>query len=115
VLHSTQIGRMGLVLGEIPAGQGHTSHEGVRMRDRFFVIWGGKSQNRNSKAVKPPLALNSEPDTEILKRSPCLYCELFVNGTICPYVQECSKIDAYQRVAAVHCTLCKSQDVRSMT
>ena len=85
------------------------------MRDRFFLIWGGQSQGRNSKVIKPPVGRGSEPDTDLLKKSPCLQCELFARGTVCPYVQECSKIAEYQRVAAAHCTLFKSQDIRSMT
>jgi len=85
------------------------------MRDRFFLIWGGQSQERNLKVARPPLVQGSEPDTDILKGSPCLHCELFARGTVCHHVQECSKIDAYQRVAAAHCTLFKSQDIRSMT
>jgi len=85
------------------------------MKDRFFVIWGGQSRKRNAEVVRPQVVRKREPDTDLLKRSPCLHCELFVHGTICSYVQECSKIDEYQRVAAAHCTLFKSQDIRSMT
>lgn len=85
------------------------------MRDRFFLIWGGQRQERNLKVVRPPLVQGREADTDILKKSPCLHCELFARGTVCPHVQDCSKIDAYQRVAAAHCTLFKSQDIRSMT
>jgi hypothetical protein len=55
-----------------------------------------------------------DPNTEILKESPCLQCELFSSGVACPYVKDCGKIDEFQRVAAVHCTLYKSLDIRSM-
>lgn len=85
------------------------------MRDRFFLIWGGRGQDRNVKGGRSPLTQRSDPDTGILKRSPCLHCDLFIRGAVCPHVQECSKIDAYQRVASAHCTLFKSQDIRSMT
>ena len=85
------------------------------MKNRFFVIWGGRNQKRNSKVVGPSVAPGNELDTEILKKSPCLHCELFVSGNVCPYANGCSKIDEFQRVASAHCTLHKSQDIRSLT
>jgi hypothetical protein len=85
------------------------------MRDRFFLIRGGQDRERNLGVSGPALIQGSEPDTDILKRSPCLHCELFTRGRICPHVDDCGKIEAYQRVAAAHCTLFKSQDIRSMT
>ncbi len=85
------------------------------MQDRLFIIWGGQSPERDPNTMQQlEQRHGSEPDTEVLKRSPCLRCELFTKGRVCPHVKKCSKIDEYQRVAAVHCTLCKYQDVRSM-
>ena len=84
------------------------------MRDRFFVIWGGQNSRRNSTVLGPSVAPGEELDTEILKESPCLHCELFTSGSMCPYFHGCSKIDAFQRVASAHCTLYKPQDIRSL-
>ena len=56
----------------------------------------------------------TSPDLDILKKSPCLQCQLYVENTMCLYVQRCSKIDAFQRLAAVHCTLYKDHDVFSI-
>ena len=53
-------------------------------------------------------------DLDILKKSPCLQCRLYVENTMCLHVQKCSKIDAFQRVAAAHCTLYKDHDVFSI-
>jgi hypothetical protein len=85
------------------------------MRKRFFVIWGGQKQKRNAKIARPSVARGNELNTEILKKSPCLHCELFVSGNVCPYANGCSKIDEFQRVASAHCTLHKPQDIRSLT
>ena len=41
-------------------------------------------------------------------------CDLYEQGSICPYVEECSRIDDFQRVASAHCTLSKFKDIRSM-
>jgi predicted GNAT family N-acyltransferase len=84
------------------------------MRHNFFVILGQEGRKENRKVFKPANRHKREPDLEILKESPCLRCELFVEETSCPYVRGCSKIDEFQRLAAVHCTLCKPQDIRSI-
>jgi hypothetical protein len=85
------------------------------MKERFFVILGGQGRQRNMPITQAPLRHNmGDSDTDLLKRSPCLTCDLFERGTVCSYVDECSKIDAYQRLAAAHCTLFKSYDCRSM-
>ncbi len=81
---------------------------------KFFVILGKQSQERNIKVAVPPNRHWAEPNLDILKKSPCLGCELFIIDTACPYVRGCSKIDEFQRLAAVHCTLCKPQDIRSV-
>lgn len=84
------------------------------MKDKLFVIWGRRSPERDPNVVRSTMRQRAEPNLDILKKSPCLHCELFTGGIACPYVKGCSKIDEFQRVAAVHCTLSKYQDVRSM-
>jgi hypothetical protein len=85
------------------------------MKERFFVILGGQARQRNVPITQAPLRHDmGDSDADLLKRSPCLTCDLFERGTACSYADECSKIDAYQRAAAAHCTLFKSCDYRSM-
>ena len=84
------------------------------MKNRFFVIFGAQAKETGRKSVRPVRRPIDEPNLVILNRSPCLRCELYVENTICQYVKGCSKIDEFQRVAAVHCTLYKDQDVFSI-
>ena len=84
------------------------------MRNKLFVIFGTQGKERGRKSVRPVRRNRDEPNLDILKQSPCRQCELYVINTICPYVKGCSKIDEFQRVAAVHCTLYKDQDVFSI-
>jgi hypothetical protein len=84
------------------------------MKRNLFVIWGRTSRIRNPKVLRPAKRHRAEPNLDCLKESPCLRCELFVRNTVCPYVKGCGKIDEFQRVAAVHCTLYKSQDIYSV-
>ena len=84
------------------------------MKNRFFVIFGAQDKEMGRKSVGPVRRSRDEPNLGVLNRSPCLRCELYVENTICPYVKGCSKIDEFQRVAAVHCTLYKDQDVFSI-
>lgn len=77
----------------------------------FFVILGGQSRLPNQKVVKLAKEQRVEPNLDILKESPCLRCGLFVSRTVCSYVKGCGKIDEFQRLAAVHCTLYKPHDV----
>jgi predicted GNAT family N-acyltransferase len=81
------------------------------MKRDFFLIWGRASRVRNRKVVRPANGRQAELDLDSLKQSPCLRCELFVRDAVCPYVKECSKIDQFQHLAAVHCTLYKPQNV----
>jgi hypothetical protein len=84
------------------------------MSDRFFVIFGTQSKAGDRKSVRPVRSRRDEPDLGILRQSPCLQCELYLEKTLCPFVKACSKIDEFQRVAAVHCTLYKDRDVFSI-
>lgn len=84
------------------------------MSDRFFVILGTQSKAGGRKSVRPVRSPINDPNIGLLKQSPCLQCELYVEKTLCPYVNACSKIDEFQRVAAVHCTLYKDHDVFSI-
>ena len=84
------------------------------MKRNLFFIWGRASRIRNRKVLRPANRRRAEPNLESLKESPCLRCELFVRDTECPYVKGCSKIDEFQQLAAVHCTLYKPQDVFSV-
>lgn len=84
------------------------------MRNKFFVIFGAQGKEMARKSVKPVRRKRDEPNLDVLKQSPCRQCELYVINTTCPYVQGCSKIEEFQRVAAVHCTLYKDQDVFSI-
>ena len=84
------------------------------MRDNLFLIWGGRSEKRGTNVAQPSVEQRPELNLEILKKSPCLHCELFARGAACSYVKKCSKIDEFQRMAAAHCTLHKSYDIRSM-
>ncbi len=85
------------------------------MRRRLFVILGGKeSRDRNRHVSKSAKGQRAEPNLDILKESPCLRCELFVRDTACPHVKSCSKIDEFQGIAAVHCTLFKPHDTFSV-
>jgi hypothetical protein len=81
------------------------------MRNKLFIIFGAQHRGRCHEDVKPRSPVRDEPDLDILKRSPCLDCELYMDGAGCPHVAECSKIDRFQRVAAAHCTLYKDCDV----
>lgn len=84
------------------------------MKQDFFLIWGRASRIRNRKVVRPANRRQAEVSLDSLKQSPCLRCELFVRDTVCPYVKGCSKIDEFQHLASVHCTLYKPQDVFSI-
>ena len=84
------------------------------MRNRFFVISAARSKESSLKSIKPVKRNRAEPNLDVLKKSPCLECELYVKDTVCPYVKGCSKIDEFQQVAAVHCTLFKDHDVFSI-
>ena len=84
------------------------------MKNKFLVIFGAQGKETGRKSVRPVRGSRDEPNLDILDRSPCLRCELYVENTICQYVKECRKIDEFQRVAAVHCTLYKDQDVFSI-
>jgi hypothetical protein len=81
------------------------------MRADLFLILGGQNQGPNRSAGTPAKGKVAEPNLDVLKESPCVRCGLFVKGTICPYVRGCSKIDQFQRLAAIHCTLYKPHDV----
>lgn len=81
------------------------------MRNKLFVIVGARDKARSRKPVRPN---SHEPNLDILKRSPCLECQLHIEDTMCDHVDACSKIDEFQRVAAVHCTLYKDHDVFSI-
>ena len=84
------------------------------MKDRLYVIEGGLS-DRGLPTVSPSRKTKSaEPDLDVLKRSPCLRCELFARGRVCPQVDECGKIEAYQRVASAYRSLYRPTDFRSM-
>jgi hypothetical protein len=85
------------------------------VRERLFVILGGQNRKKKKDPSRPLFLSNGEcPDTEKLNKSPCLSCDLFERGLICPYVDECSRIDEFQKIAATHCTLAKYRDFRSM-
>jgi hypothetical protein len=82
------------------------------MRNRLFVIFGARERGQD--VVRPLTRDRSDPNLDILKESPCLQCQLYVENTMCLYVQRCSKIDEFQRVAASHCTLYKDYDAFSI-
>ena len=84
------------------------------MRNRFFVISAARSKESSRKSIMPVKRNRAEPNLDVLKKSPCIECELYVADTACPYVKGCSKIDEFQQVAAVHCTLYKDHDVFSI-
>ena len=84
------------------------------MNNQLFVIQGGRGKKRGEKSARPVRRNADEPDLDVLRKSPCLYCQLYIENTACPYVDACSKIDEFQRVAAVHCTLYKDHDVFSI-
>jgi hypothetical protein len=84
------------------------------MRNKLFVIFGGQAERKSRGARGAMGRTGNSPDLDILKKSPCLQCQLYVENTMCVYVQRCSRIDAFQRVAAVHCTLYKDHDVFSI-
>ena len=84
------------------------------MKNKFLVISGTQGKERGQKSVRPVRQLQDEPDLVILKQSPCLRCELYEENTLCPCAKRCAKIDEFQRVASVHCTLYKDQDVFSI-
>ena len=84
------------------------------MKNKFFVIFGAQGKETGRKSVRPVSRSRDEPNLDILNRSPCLRCELYVENTMCPYVTGCSKIDEFQQVAAVHCTLYKDHNVFSI-
>ena len=82
--------------------------------NRLFVIYGKKDRGRDGPARRTGRRQNNEPNLDVLKRSPCLDCELHAESAVCPHVGRCGKIDQFQRVAAVHCTLFKDQDIHSI-
>ena len=84
------------------------------MRNRLFVISAAQSRKSSRKSIKPVKRNRAEPNIDVLKKSPCLECKLYVADTPCPYVKGCDKIDEFQQVAAVHCTLYKDHDVFSI-
>jgi hypothetical protein len=84
------------------------------MRNNLFVIFGTPGEERGRKSVRPVRRNRDEPNLDVLKESPCRQCGVYVENTICAYVKGCSKIDEFQRVAAVHCTLYKDQNVFSI-
>ena len=84
------------------------------MRRSFFVISGEESRKKNRKVLEPADRTRVELNLEVLRESPCLRCDLFVSDSRCRYVRRCSKIDEFQRVAAVHCTLFKPHDTFTM-
>ena len=81
--------------------------------NKLFVIFGTQNRKRGQLNSRPVKGRNSEPNVDVLKRSPCLDCELYLQEAMCPHVSRCSKIDEFQTVAAAHCTLFKDQDVFS--
>jgi hypothetical protein len=84
------------------------------VKNDLFVILGGQAERKNRRTGGAMGRTGNGPDLDILKKSPCLQCPLYIENTMCLYVHSCSKIDAFQRVAAVHCTLYKDQDVFSI-
>ncbi|NVL90172.1 MAG: hypothetical protein HWN69_04135 [Desulfobacterales bacterium] len=86
------------------------------MKNKLFIIYGAQSKENDRKGIRPVGRLNrEEPNLDILKESPCLQCNLYVENTTCPYAKKgCGKIHEFQEVAAVHCTLYKDQDVFSI-
>jgi len=87
---------------------------GELMKRKLFIISGGQSGKRDKNVSKPRNKQRAEPNLQILKESPCLRCDLYIEDTRCSYVPGCSKIDEFQRVASVHCTLYKPHDVSSI-
>ncbi len=83
------------------------------MRGKFLVVLEGHGRVRHLETANPAKSKRLEPNLDILTESPCLRCGLFMKDTTCTYVKGCSKIDEFQRLAAVHCTLCKPQDLSS--
>ena len=85
------------------------------MNNKLFVIWGGLSEDRPINTIQVSKnQQHHEPDLSMLNKSPCLCCDLFARGRICPYSSECSKIDEFQQAAATYRTLYKPMDIRSM-
>jgi len=84
------------------------------MRRDFFLIVGREGRKKRRNIATPVTRQEVEPNLDLLKESPCLSCELFVEDKSCPHWKGCSKIDEFQRVAASHRTLCKSQDILSI-
>jgi hypothetical protein len=84
------------------------------MRNKLFIILGTRDKARRRKSVRRVRPNTHEPNLDILKRSPCLACQLYIEDTMCDHVDVCSKIDEFKRVAAVHCTLYKDHDVFSI-
>ena len=82
--------------------------------NRLFIIYGKKDGTRRSRASRAGRRLKNEPNLDVLKRSPCLDCDLYSENAVCPHVSQCGKIDEFQRVATVHCTLFKDQDIHSI-
>jgi len=83
------------------------------MKDKLYVIKGGLSYRGQAEST-PRTTREQEPDFDVLKQSPCLHCELFTRDRACPVVDECGKIEAYQRTAAAYRSLYRSVDIRSM-
>jgi hypothetical protein len=86
------------------------------VKNKFFVILGKQSRKNAEPAEWASLRVTQKGhfETERLDQSPCLSCHLFHEGTMCPHVDDCSRIDAFQRIAAASRSLSKYKDVRSM-
>lgn len=84
------------------------------MKNRLRVINGGLSYNTTQTSPESVTRRKTEPNFAILDRSPCLCCELFSRGKACTVSEECTKIEAFQRVAAAYRSLYRPVDTRSM-
>jgi hypothetical protein len=84
------------------------------MRSKFFVIRGALDKGGRRRSQEPVRPNRERHNLAILQRSPCLGCQLYVEAAKCVHVEACSRIDEFQRVAAVHCTLFKDHDVFSI-
>jgi len=84
------------------------------MENKLFVIFGTRRKETSRKSARAVRQNRDEPNLDILKESPCLECQLYVENTACMYVKACSKIEEFQGVAAVHRTLYKDQCVFSI-
>lgn len=95
---------------------GRQALERLNMKNRFVVIYGTRPDRPAQDRLQPfKRRTREEPNIEVLNESPCLKCEMYVEDTTCHHARQgCSKIDEFQRVAAVHCTLFKDQDIFSI-